>query len=114
MNPVRAAARSPRSSLPDAPHPRLGRLLWQWLALGLLMLALLPVTRGQHAWLGSGPFWLLLAPLSSLLVFHRHAVAAAWRGILVPAPRRRPARAIGRQARRPALARSGRRSLRAA
>ena len=87
MTPVRAAARSPRSSLPRAPHPWLGRLLWQWLALGLLMLALLPITRGQHAWLGSGPFWLLLAPLSSLLVFHRHAVAVAWRVVLVSSPR---------------------------
>lgn len=79
----RAVARFPRASFPSEPHPRLGRLLWQWLALGVLLLALLPVTREQHAWLGSGPFWLLVAPLSSLLVFNRHAIAAAWRAACV-------------------------------
>jgi hypothetical protein len=88
--------------------------LWQWLALGVLMLVALPVTRGQHVWLGSGPFWLLVAPLSSLLVFHRQAIAAAWRGFLVTTPRRRLARGPSRQARRPVATRAGRKSLRAA
>ena len=110
----RVVAHSLRPAHSRARHPRLGRLLWQWLALGLLMLVLLPVTRGQHAWLGSGLFWLLLAPISSLLAFHRHAIAAAWRGMLVPGPRRRLTRVPGRQARRPVPARTTRRDLRAA
>jgi len=70
-------------------YPTLARALWQWLALGVLLVLLFPAIRGQGAWIGSGILWLVAAPLSSLLVFHRHAIAAAWRGVLVPAPRRR-------------------------
>ena len=68
-----------------APDPRLVRTLWQWLALGALLLLVVPAARGHSLWFGPGAFWLLAAPLTSLLMLYRHAVAAAWRGILVPA-----------------------------
>ncbi len=70
-------------------YPTLARALWQWLALGVLLVLVFPALRSQGPWIGPGIFWLVAAPLSSLLVFHRHAIAAAWRGLLVPAPRRR-------------------------
>jgi hypothetical protein len=114
MKTAHASARSlPRRGVATR-HPALGRLLWQWLAVGALLVIAVPAARGSHAWLGSGPFWLVLAPLSSLLAYHRDAVAAAWRGILVPAPRRRLARGPGRQARRSVLVRSAGKRLRAA
>lgn len=80
-------------------HPHLARLLWQWLALGLLVLAAFPEARSS-VWLGSGLFWWLGAPLSALASFHRHALAAAWRGFLVPASGRRRLRGQQAQARR--------------
>ena len=73
----------------NAPHPRLARALWQWLALGVLLLLVFPAARGPSLWFGPGAFWLLGAPLASLLMLYRHALAAVWRGILAPAPRRR-------------------------
>jgi len=72
------------------PNPVLVRLLWQWLALGLLAVALFPAARGDLALMGWLPFWLLLAPASGLAVLHRAWVATAWRAHLVRAtPRRR-------------------------
>lgn len=70
-------------------YPVLARALWQWLALGVLLVLLFPALRGPGPWIGPGIFWLAAAPLSSLLVFHRHAIAAALRGVLVPVRRRR-------------------------
>ena len=55
----------------------LARSLWQWLTLGAAVFLLFPDARGNSLWLGSGGFWLLAAPLVSLLVYHRHALAAA-------------------------------------
>lgn len=81
-------------------HPHLARLLWQWLALGLLVLAAFPEARGLSAWLGSGLFWWLVAPLAALASFHRNALTAAWRGFLVPASGRRRLRGAREQARR--------------
>src|SRR5207342_1798677 len=86
-------------SSPSLPDPRLQRVLWQWLALGALALALLPAARGQSAWLGWLPFWAVIAPSSALLMLHRHVLAAAWRATLVlRTPRRR--QHPSRQARR--------------
>jgi len=86
---------------PDAatPDPRLARTLWQWLALGLIAVLVLPAARGPAALLGSLPFWLLAAPCLALLTLYRGALAAAWREVLVRAPRRRR-RAKAGQARR--------------
>lgn len=93
-----ATSRQPQPT--SAPYPPLARALWQCLALGVLLLLALPAARGYSLWFGPGVFWLLAAPLASLLMFYRHAVAAAWRGILVPVPRRRRPRGATRQARR--------------
>jgi hypothetical protein len=96
-----SVASSQRPAPAYAAYPQLARLLWQWLAVGVLLLLVFPVARGQSHWFGPGAFWLLGAPLTSLLVFYRHAVATAWRGILVPAPGRRLPRGQGRRLRRP-------------
>lgn len=70
-------------------HPVLARLLWQWLASGLLALAVLAMF--QVAVPATLAFWLLAAPAASLLTLHRHVLATAWRARLVRAtPRRRP------------------------
>jgi hypothetical protein len=87
---------------PNHPDPRLARTLWQWLALGLVAMLLVPAARGPVYLLGNMPFWLLLAPGTGLLILYRHALASAWRRVLVPAPRRR---------RRSQACRSGRRSF---
>ena len=81
------AAISHASPTPPALYPALARTLWQWLALGALLLVF-PAVRGAGLGFGPGALWLLAAPLSSLLVFHRHAIAAAWRLFPVPALRR--------------------------
>ena len=75
-------------------HRVLARLLWQWLAVGLLLTLLFPAARGSSALVGPMSFWLLGVPLTSLLVFHRHALAAAWLGVLVSTPGRRRARRV--------------------
>lgn len=85
-------------------NPVLARALWQWLVVGVLALLLVPAARGNSAWFGPMSYWLVLAPLASLLVLYRHTLVAAWRGILVPAPRRHQPRHRGSQARRSGFA----------
>lgn len=75
-------------------HRVVARLLWQWLTVGVLLTLLFPAARGSSALLGPMSFWLLGVPLTSLLVFHRHALAAAWLGVLVSTPGRRRARRV--------------------
>jgi hypothetical protein len=70
---------APRHSL--SPDPRLARTLWQWLALGALVMALVPAARGPVQLLGYLPFWLVLAPGLSLALLHRHALAQALRAV---------------------------------
>jgi hypothetical protein len=100
-------------SLESLVDPRLARTLWQWLALGALALCLVPGLRGQTAWLGWGPYWLVGAPLVALAVAYRHRwLARAEAGeaaIATPATahRRRP-RLVRAQAQRTALPRRGR------
>ena len=83
----------------SCPDPRLNRVLWQWLVLGTLALAIFPAARGYGFWLGWLPYWALIAPLAALSVLHRRVLMAAWRTVLVRAPRRRRQRG-GSQARR--------------
>ncbi|KFN44041.1 hypothetical protein [Arenimonas oryziterrae] len=80
--------------------PVLARCLWQWLTVGLLLVLCLPGARGDSGWFGPWPFWLLAAPATALLTFYRHAVAAAWRSVLVRTPRRRRPRQATVQAAR--------------
>lgn len=102
---------SSKASLVD---PRLSRALWQWLALGLLALILVPASRGYVANFGWLPFWAVIAPLAALAALHRQVLMAAWRTVLVRAPRRRRQRVDGRQARRAGLASASKRLARAA
>lgn len=87
---------------PDArtPDPRLARTLWQWLALGLMAMLLVPAARGPVYLLGNMPFWLLIAPGLALVILYRHALAAACRAVLVRAPRRRRRSGTGQARRR--------------
>ena len=77
---------TPQAHTPD---PRLARTLWQWLALGFTAMLLVPAARGPVYLLGNLPFWLLIAPGLALAILYRHALVAAWRAVLVRAPRRR-------------------------
>src|SRR5688500_17237540 len=82
-----------------AVDPRVARTLWQWLALGLVAVVLLPAARGDAFLIGSLPFWLVIAPGSALLMLYRRTLAAAWRARLV--------RGTPRRRRRPSAVRSG-------
>jgi hypothetical protein len=93
--------------------PRLARTLWQWLALGIVALAVFPALRGSTAWLGWGPYWLVVAPLTALAMAYRHrlfgvrAQTADLDATLATAHRRRQRAARG-QAQRTATPRRGR------
>lgn len=76
-------------------HPVAARLLWQWLCVGVLLMLFFPAARGTSELIGPLSFWLLGAPLASLIMFHRQALAAAWLGVLVSTPGRRRARRPG-------------------
>lgn len=72
-------------------------LLTGWISLGLLALLMLPAARGFNEWIGWLPFWLLLAPASSLLMLHRSPIAQWLRA--------RPARQTAQRRRQVAQAR---------
>jgi hypothetical protein len=104
------------ASASNEPHvdPRLANTLWQWLALGVLALCLVPGWRGSTAWLGWGPYWLVAAPLIALAVAHRgrwlapRDVAQHAAEDTTTAHRRRPRGARAQQAQRAIAARRGR------
>ncbi|HEX5693666.1 MAG TPA: hypothetical protein VFY00_03485, partial [Arenimonas sp.] len=73
------------------------RTLWQWLALGLIAMLLLPAARGPVYLLGNMPYWLVFAPGVALLTLYRHALVAAWRAHLVRATPRRRRRSVARR-----------------
>jgi hypothetical protein len=81
-----------------APLATLDRSLRLWLAIGLLLILLLPAARGVHPAIGWLPFWLLGWPLLSLSLLHRHR----WLGW------------IAQQRRSPRSTRRGRRQARRA
>ncbi len=87
------------------PDPRLARTLWQWLALGFIAMLVVPAARGPVYLLGNMPFWLLIAPALALVTLYRHALVAAWRAVLVRAPRRRRRSGTGQARRRHAVLR---------
>jgi hypothetical protein len=68
-----------------APFITIDRALRLWLAIGLLLVLLLPAARGSHPWIGWLPFWLLGWPALSWLLLHRRR----WLAVA----RRRPRRA---------------------
>ncbi|HEU0152680.1 MAG TPA: hypothetical protein VFQ84_04975 [Arenimonas sp.] len=84
----RLPSQTPR---PDPVPPVLARLLWQWLVLGVLAVLVLALVRGPGQLPAALSFWLLAAPVASLVTLHRRWLATAWRARLVRAtPRRRP------------------------
>ena len=101
MSHPRPVVTSSNSRSLSGSHPVVARLLWQWLCVGVLLTLLFPVARGNSVWVGPLAFWLLGAPLTGLIVFHRHALAAAWLGVLVSTPGRRRARRVSLPAPRP-------------
>lgn len=92
---VRSAHRAIAASAPQwcGPDPRITVLLWRWLALGAVLVLLVPAARGSSALLGAWPLWLVFAPLSSLAVAYRQRLVrvrpvAALVAILVAHQRR--------------------------
>lgn len=82
--------------LEPLPHYRVhtsfdpARVLCAWIALGTLILLLVPATQGHHPTLGWLPYWLVLAPGLSLALSRRHALAAALGATFARARRRQP------------------------
>ena len=59
--------------------PRLTRIAWQWLALGLLLYAAFPAARGYNVAIGWLWYWLIAAPLAALCVLYRQRLWSALR-----------------------------------
>ena len=93
------------SALPD---PRLEHALRQCIAIGLLLVLVLPAARGASTWFGALPMWLVAMPLVSWWALHRFRLPRRPR--VLPESRRRrrgTAQARRRQGRtRPAFARA--------
>lgn len=53
---------------PGRPVPPLVVLLIHWLAIGALVLLLVPMGQWHHPWIGWLPYWLVLVPAWLLLV----------------------------------------------
>jgi hypothetical protein len=54
-----------------APDPQLERLLRRVVAIGLALVLLFPLARGQIPWLGWAPLWLVGMPLAAWWALHR-------------------------------------------
>lgn len=55
----------------DAIDPRLEQALHYVIAIGAVLVSLLPAARGMHAAIGWLPLWLLAMPLVALWALHR-------------------------------------------
>lgn len=87
--------RDPSATSADA---RLEALLRYAIAIGAVLVLLLPAARGSHAALGWLPLWLLLMPMTAWWALHRFALPAWAPGRRVAAARPRPRAVV--QARR--------------
>ena len=90
------------------PDPRLERVLRQCVAIGVLLVLVVPAARGTSTWFGALPLWLLAMPLVSWWALHRFRLPRAPHALAQARHRRRGgAQARRRQARgRPAFARA--------
>ena len=61
----------PRAKAPD---PRLESLLRYVVAIGAVLVVLLPEARGSHVTLGALPLWLLAMPVTAWWALHRFAL----------------------------------------
>ncbi len=85
----------PADSRPSgAPDPQLERLLRRVVAIGLALVLMFPLARGQIPWLGWAPLWLVGMPLAAWWALHRFRLPQ-W-----PAHREAGRRRSGPQARR--------------
>lgn len=66
-----------------------------WLAIGATLVTFVPAARTDHEWIGWLPFWLVLAPASSLAVAYRHPLIDLAKRILAGAAARQSARTAG-------------------
>lgn len=64
---------------PNRIDPRLARIGWQWLALGLLLYAAFPAARGYNVAIGWLWYWLIAAPLVALCAVYRQRMWSALR-----------------------------------
>ena len=78
----------------------ISRSCWQLWILATLAVLVFPGTFSSSVWLGQTWLWLLVTPVSMLLVIHRHRFAAAWSTALVNSPSRRRRKPLQAQARR--------------
>jgi len=85
----------------------ISRCCWQLLILATLAILVFPGTFSNSAWLGQTRLWLTATPICTLLVIHRHRIAAAWSTALVNSPSRRRRQPMQAQARRKGFGRAG-------
>ena len=88
-----------RRASPETADPRLDALLRHVIAIGAVLVLLLPAARGSHGALGWLPLWLLAMPLAAWWALHRFrlphwsispaSAATVRRRIAVPQARRR-------------------------
>ncbi len=89
--------------------PRLDTVLRHAIAIGAMLVGLLPAARGMHAAVGWLPLWLLAMPLAAWWALHRFAlpvVAQAERTSIVRSPRTLPQARRRPQRRREAVPRA--------
>jgi len=71
--------------------PRIEAALRHAIAIGAMLVLLLPAARGMHATIGWLPLWLLGMPMMAWWALHRFALPVAAAGRPTIAPVRRPA-----------------------
>lgn len=112
MHATPAHSRIPREH--DAVDPRMDEALRALVAIGAVLVLLLPAARGMHAAIGWLPLWLLGMPLAAWWALHRFRLPGWRQPAAQPAM---PARALRRapvQARRRKRIATGTRPARAA
>lgn len=71
-------------SEPRNSDPRLTRLLWQWLIVGLLLCAFVPTARSYNPWVGWLWYWLIATPALALIAANGARLIGAFRRALSP------------------------------
>lgn len=94
-----------RRDEPESPDPRVLRCVRQVALAGLALVLVWPAMRGNSAWLGWLPLWLVGMPLTAWWALYRFRLPAAW-WVRGHHARRTPVRRERPQARR--LSRPGR------
>lgn len=62
---------SPEATAARGPDPQLERVLRRAVVIGLALVLLFPLARGQIPWLGWAPLWLVGMPLAAWWALHR-------------------------------------------